>query len=207
MKKIILMMAGMLSITYGTMAQNQVAVGFKVGTNYSNVYDADGDDFEAEGKFGLAAGGFVSIPIGDFLGVQPEVLYSQKGFKATGTMLGGTYELTRTTSYIDVPLLIAIKPIEAITFLAGPQFSFLLKQNDKFTSGTTSFAQQEAFDNDNLRKNTLCFTGGIDINLEHTVVGLRTGWDLQNNNGNGTSSTPRYKNVWVQATIGYRFYN
>ena len=27
---------------------------------------------------------------------------------------------------------------------------------------------------------------------------------IQNNNGDGTSATPRYKNVWYQATIGLR---
>jgi hypothetical protein len=206
MKKIILIIAGMLSITYGAIAQEQAAFGLKVGANYSNVYDSKGEDFEADGKFGLAAGAFLSIPFGKYIGIQPEVLFSQKGFKSTGTLFGAPYDLQRTTSYIDVPLLLAVKPIEAITFLAGPQFSFLLKQRDTFNSPTANYAQEEEFDNDNLRKNTVCFTGGIDINLDHTVIGLRTGWDLRNNNGDGASSTPRYKNVWAQATIGYRFY-
>jgi hypothetical protein len=206
MKKIILIIAGMLSITYGAIAQDGAAFGLKVGANYSNVYDSKGEDFEADGKFGLAAGAFLSIPFGKYIGIQPEVLFSQKGFRSTGTMFGTSYDLKRTTSYIDVPLLLAIKPIESITFLAGPQFSFLVKQRDTFNSPTANYAQEEEFDNDNLRKNTLCFTGGIDINLDHTVIGLRTGWDLQNNHGDGASSTPRYKNVWAQATIGYRFY-
>ena len=122
-------------------------------------------------------------------------------------MFGTAYDLKRTTNYIEVPLLLAIKPIQTITILAGPQFSFLMKQRDTFNSATTTYAQEQEFDNDNLRKNTLSFTGGVDINLDHTVIGLRSGWDLQNNNGDGTSSTPRYKNVWAQATIGFRFYN
>jgi hypothetical protein len=207
MKKTILIVAAMLSITYSTTAQNQVAFGLKVGTNYSNVYDSEGKDFKADPKFGLAAGAFLSIPLGQYIGLQPEILYSQKGFKATGTMLGSTYDMTRTTNYIDVPLFLAVKPIQSITFLAGPQFSFLMKQKDKFNGPTMNFEQEKEFDNDNLRKNTLCFIGGADINLDHTVIGLRAGWDLSNNNGNGTSSTPRYKNVWAQATLGYKFYN
>jgi hypothetical protein len=207
MKKIILLVAVMFSITYSTMAQEHVAFGLKVGTNYSNVYDSEGEDFEADGKFGLAAGAFLSIPFGQYIGIQPEVLFSQKGFKATGTMFGSRYEMKRTTNYIDVPLFLALKPAESITFLAGPQFSFLMKQQDKFKGPTTNFQQQEEFDNDNIRKNTLCFIGGADLNFQHTVIGLRAGWDLSNNNGDGTASTPRYKNVWAQATIGFRFYN
>jgi hypothetical protein len=207
MKKIILMIAVMASMTYAAKAQDDVAIGVKIGTNYSNVYDSKGEDFEADAKFGLAAGVFMSIPLGTYLGIQPEVLFSQKGFKATGTSLGSSYELTRTTNYIDVPLLVAVKPTESVTLLAGPQFSFLLKEKNVFNNSATNFEQEKEFDNDNIRKNTLCFIGGLDINLDHTVIGLRAGWDLSNNNGNGTSSTPRYKNVWGQLTLGYRFYN
>jgi hypothetical protein len=206
MKKILLILAIMASMTYAVKAQDEVSVGLKIGTNYSNVYDSKGENFEADGKFGLAAGAFVSIPFGRYLGIQPELLFSQKGFKGTGTMFGSSYEVTRTTNYIDVPLLVAVKPTGSVTLLAGPQFSFLMKQKDKFTNETTNLQQEKEFDNDNIRKNTLCFIGGFDVNLDHTVIGLRAGWDLSNNNGNGTSSTPRYKNVWGQLTLGYRFY-
>jgi hypothetical protein len=207
MKKIVLMILGITSMAFAAKAQDGVAFGLKLGTNYSNVYDSEGEDFEANSKFGLAAGAFMSIPLGTFFGIQPEIMFSQKGFKGTGTMFGSPYEVTRTTNYIDVPLLFAVKPVSAITLVAGPQFSFLLKEKNVFTNSNAVFEQERAFDNDNIRKNTLCFTGGVDINLEHTVIGLRTGWDLSNNNGNGTSSTPRYKNVWGQLTLGYRFYN
>jgi hypothetical protein len=52
----------------------------------------------------------------------------------------------------------------------------------------------------------LCLTGGFDITMKHIVLSARAGWDLQENHSDGTSSTPRYKNVWYQGTIGYRFY-
>jgi hypothetical protein len=101
--------------------------------------------------------------------------------------------------------LFAIKPVEFLTILAGPQYSYLKKQLDVFGNATTTVDQETQFQNDNIRKNTLCFTGGADLNLNHIVIGARLGWDLLNNNGNGTTSTPRYKNVWYQATVGFRF--
>lgn len=55
-------------------------------------------------KYGMAYGGFLSVSFGSFLGVQPEVLYSEKGFNSTGTILGSAYEMTRSTDYIDVPI-------------------------------------------------------------------------------------------------------
>ncbi|MEO8761454.1 MAG: outer membrane beta-barrel protein, partial [Bacteroidia bacterium] len=155
----------------------------------------------------LAAGGFIAIPINKYIGIQPEVLFSQKGFQSTGSILGSTYNLSRTTSYLDIPLLFAFKPSEFFTILAGPQYSYLLKQKDVFAVGSTTISQEQQFKNDNARRNTLCFTGGFDITVKHFVFGARAGWDLQTNNGNGGSSTPRYKNVWYQATIGIRFYS
>jgi hypothetical protein len=179
--------------------------GLKIGTNYSNVYDSQGENFVADSKFGLAGGGFVSIPIGTYFGVQPELLFSQRGYKSSGTFLGNSYSMTRTTDYLDIPLLAVFKPIEYVSIVFGPQYSFLLKQKDDFTGGSITASQEQTYTNDNIRKNIFCLTGGADLNVEHLVIGLRAGWDVQNNNGDGTSTTPRYKNMWYQATLGYRF--
>jgi len=204
---------GVLIFTGVIMARAQVnrgdegvQLGLKVGANLSNVYDESGQDFVADAKSGLAAGVFLRLPLGKFIGLQPEVMFSQKGFKATGSVLGGGYSLTRTSNFVDVPLLFAVKPISYLTILAGPQFSYLTKKTDVFTAGTTTFLQEQEFKNDNVRKNILCFTLGVDVNIDHLVVSARAGWDFQNNNGDGTSYTPRYKNEWYQLTVGYRLY-
>ena len=186
-------------------SRQKASFGLKVGANYSNVYDSEGEDFIADAKFGFAAGGFISIPLGKFFGIQPEVLFSQKGFKSSGTYLGNTYSMTRTTDYIDVPLLFAVKPIDQVTFLFGPQFSYLLSQKDDFTAGTISSTQEQDFDNSNIRKNTFGLTGGVDFNASNFVFGIRAAWDVKNNDGDGNSTTPRYKNMLYQATLGYRF--
>jgi hypothetical protein len=182
--------------------RNKITFGLKAGANFSNVYDIKGEGFIADSKFGFAGGAFLAIPIGKYIGLQPEILFSQKGFKATGKILGViNYEFTETTSYIDVPLLFAFKPSGVFTLLVGPQFSYLLKQKDVLVN--TSITQE--FNNDNLRKNTFCFLGGADINLSKLVLSLRAGWDIQDNKGDGTSTNPRYRNVWYQATLGFRF--
>ena len=211
MKKVILLIvlvtiSVITSNAQSTDNRNAVSFGIKAGTNYSNVYDEQGNDFVADSKFGFAAGAFVAIPLGKFIGIQPEVLYSQKGFKSSGTYLGSTYSMTRTTEFIDVPLLLAVKPIGQLTLLFGPQFSYLMKQKDEFTGGTISSTQQQDFNNNDITKNIMGLTGGADINLNNNLVlGLRAGWDIKTNEGDGNSSTPRYKNMWYQATVGYKF--
>ena len=212
MKKIVLFITVSIFIIQYCSAQTSkssdtrgdLQIGFKAGVNLSNVYDAQGDQFVAKSKIGFAAGAFVTIPFGNLLGFQPEILFSQKGFKGTGMFLGNPYEFTRTTSYIDIPLLFAIKPTKFVTVLVGPQYSYLTKQSDEFTSTLNSASQEQDFSNDNIRKNILSFIGGVDINSNPFVLSLRAAWDLQNNNGNGTNTIPRYKNVWYQATIGIK---
>jgi len=187
-----------------TADSDEFSFGLKIGGNYANVWDEQGQDFRADGKFGLAAGAFMGIPLGKFLGIQPELLFSQKGFSGKGTLFGTSYSVTRTTNYLDIPIQIQIKPSKHLTLLIGPQYSYLLSQRDVRTFGSSSILQEEAFNNDNPRKNTLGFVFGADINIEKFVLSGRVGWDFQNNHGDGTSSTPRYKNQWLQFAIGFR---
>jgi len=217
MKKLNLIVIGLTALSTISIAQEAVEVkntndlrrqlmfGLKAGANYSNVYDSKGEQFNADAKLGFAGGAFLTIPIGKFIGLQPEVLFSQKGFTATGNFIGSPYSFTRTTDFIDIPLFLALKPTEFLTLLAGPQFSYLLKQRDVFENSNSSVAQEKEFSNDNIRKNIMGVVGGIDITLTRMVIAGRVAWDVQTNNGDGSSTTPRYKNVWYQLTFGYRF--
>jgi hypothetical protein len=186
--------------------RRKLLFGLKAGANLSNVYNESGEDFVADAKLGFVGGAFIAIPIGKYFGVQPEALYSQKGFSGRGTILDGKYNFTRTTHYLDVPLMFSVKPGEFLTLLVGPQYSYLFNQTDVFQNATTSIAQEQEFENDDIRKNTLSAIVGVDLTLKHFVVSARAAWDIQNNNGNGTSTTPQYKNAWYQLTLGYRFY-
>ena len=213
MKRILVLFVALGFITLFGRAQetdndlrSNLMVGIKMGLNLSNVYDSKDQTFSSNPKFGLAAGGFISVPFTKLIGLQPELLFSQKGFQTTGNFLGGHYTLTRTSNFIDIPILLAIKPTSQITILAGPQYSYLVKETDVFTNSTISITDEQQFNNNNIRRNTFCFLGGMDVTLSHLVIGGRVGWDILDNNGDGTSTTPRYKNVWYQATVGYRFF-
>ncbi|MHB8262006.1 MAG: porin family protein [Bacteroidia bacterium] len=187
--------------------RGKLAFGLKVGVNKSNVYDATGQNFIANSKMGLAGGAFIGIPIGKYLGIQPEALISQKGYKSTGIILDNPYSDTRTTTYLDIPLQLQFKPLEFLTLLGGVQYSYLLHQRDVYTFGANSIAQDQEFKNDNARKNIFGAVLGVDVTIKHFVFSAKACWDLQNNAGNGSSYTPRYKNVWLQATIGFRLYS
>lgn len=197
-----LVLAALLSVNL--QAQNRISIGAKAGLNVSNIYESDGEA-SADPKVGFAVGGFLHIPLGQFFGIQPEMMFSQKGYQTSGSLLGMDFSSSRTSNYIDVPLLFAVKPAEMVTLLIGPQYSYLLKQTTNVITPVSNTTVVDEFTNDNIRRNTLGLVMGADINLFQFVIGARGGWDLYDNNGDGTSTTPRYKNVTGQLTLGYRF--
>ncbi len=182
-----------------------VTFGIKAGTNISNVYDTNGENFVATGKFGFVGGGFVTVPFGEYFAVQPELLFSQKGFSGIGTLLGSNYNYEKTINFLDIPILFTFSPIKYISVVFGPQFSFLMSYKNSFNNTFISSLQIQQFNNENIRKNIFGLTTGADFNSTYnTVIGVRASWDLQQNNTVETA-TPRYKNVWYQITAGYRF--
>jgi hypothetical protein len=187
-------------------AKRKLVLGLKAGINNSNVFDEQGLDFVADAKAGFAGGAFLAIPLGGFLGLQPEMMISQKGFMSTGRIDGDSYALERTTTYLDLPLQIQLKPFRFFSVVGGIQYSYLLNQKDRLNFGSNSSEHSQDFKNDNIRKNILGLVAGADINIQHFVLSGRMSWDLMANRGDGASYTPRYKNVVLQATLGYRFY-
>lgn len=181
-----------------------LSFGLKAGLNMSNVWDSKGQDFVADPKYGLAGGAFVSLPVGKYLGIQPELMISQKGFQGSGSLLGVGYSYTRTTTFVEVPLLVQFKPIQYFSILAGPQFSYLLKEKNVYTFGSNSTEQEQAFKNEDPRNNIMGFIIGADINIDMLVISARASWDFQTNNKNSVSTTPRYKNQLLQLTVGFR---
>lgn len=212
MKKNIILTSLLILTTVAVNAQldefdsrERFQIGIKAGASFSNVYDSKIEDFKADPKVGFTGGVFFAIPLGKFVGLQPEVMITQKGFQGTGKLLGSNYNFNRTTTFLEIPLMLAIKPSPFLTIVVGPQYSFLLHQRDQFTNSEVNVEQEQEFKQDNIRKNIFGFVGGIDINIKRFVIGGRISFDAINNRGDGTSNTPRYKNVCGQITLGFKF--
>lgn len=186
------------SSAYDMDAREELKVGIKAGMNYSNVYSESGDDFVADGKAGFAGGVFVSIPLSQLVGIQPELMYSQKGFK--GDVLGVDYKAT--FNYLDLPVHLQIKPTENISILAGPQFSYLL--SSKYELGSLSASNENDLEDDNNRA-TIGLSAGVDFTIENFLISARGSWDLSKMNKDNNTSDINYKNQLFQVTLGYRF--
>ncbi|XOV68807.1 MAG: porin family protein [Fluviicola sp.] len=192
--------------SYGqTDLRDEVSFGLKAGINNSNVWDERDESFEADFKNGLAVGGFLHLPLNEYIGFQPELMYSQKGFEGSGTFLGQRYSYTLTSNHLDVPILFVVKPAPSISIVAGPQYSYLLSERSTFNSQFYSEEEFNEYEANDIRKNRFGVNVGFDININQFVISPRASWDLHENHSDGTSSTPRYKNEFYQLTVGFRF--
>lgn len=97
-----------------------ISYGIKGGYNYSTV--RANNQSLISGQNGFHAGVFANISA-IILQVQPELLFSQKGYQVEN---GNDLRL----NYIDIPLLLKVKVLPFVTVDAGPQYSYLINTKD-----------------------------------------------------------------------------
>ena len=195
------------SYTTKTSERTGVRIGIRAGVNSSNMKKSGSKDIDlsTSAKTGVNAAVFLEIPIIPAFSIQPEVQYSQKGFKAKGTYLGAPYEYKQTSNFIEVPLLAKFKPTQNFGIILGPQFSFLTSTKTKVTVANATHENLVNNDNDNLRKNILGGVIGLEAASGPVIFDLRYSLDFQKNNGDGSSTTPSYKNQVIALSAGFRF--
>jgi hypothetical protein len=191
--------------SYAQIEQSRVRlkVGMKAGFNISNVSDKQGPTFDVTSKKGIVSGVFVVIPLCERLRLQPELLLSQKGFKASGDLMGFNYTFSRITTYLDLPILLHWRLLRSFAVVAGPQYGYLILQKDEREFGHNEEALDFEFSQEQMRNGTLGMTAGLELALDPMVLSCRAGIDFQNNIT--TTSTPQYKNRWLQFALGLNF--
>ncbi|MFC5283712.1 porin family protein [Pedobacter alpinus] len=184
-----------------------LSFGIKGGVSFSNIIKTDDSDFKTDYLTGYNAGVFISIPIVDRLSFQPEVMFSQKGYKSerTGLLNNGTF--TQTTNWIEVPILAAINVASGFNLYLGPQISFLTKTTNKYEGDFNSSQQTKYEDDADKFKKSIAggvLGAGFDITKNISLNG-RYALDFQKNNENGTTETPAFKNQVWQAGLALKF--
>lgn len=103
--------------------QNEkVKFGVKAGLNIANA-TGNGVDLFTDGKnsssrLGISIGAVMEYSISDKFSLQPELFYSQQGFKGE--------DVTVKLDYINIPLLAKYNMSDEFSVLVGPQIGFLL---------------------------------------------------------------------------------
>ena len=219
-----LILAGALATAATFSAQQShaqgVRFGIKGGANLSNLSGKLDNNDLYKNKFGFVGGLLANVSLlpDNFLSIQPEVLYSQKGFKYAdkSATIGGqqfTYKGNSTYNYIDVPVLLKVNA-GGIFFEAGPQYSYLLNVRDKTKRALngSSYVDYAADRNlDNVHRSEFGYVAGLGFQATNGFMfdvrynGAFTDFAKNNSYQNGDLRNAR--NQVFQATIGYMFLN
>lgn len=119
-------------ISFNSKAQEFKKHGFgiKAGANSSKLHTLDNypQPFEKDSdmKIGFYAGiyGEISLNENKDFALQPEVYYSQQGYKKQFTSSGQTNEVDYTLPMVTVPVLLKYYIWDQFSVVLGPQFSF-----------------------------------------------------------------------------------
>lgn len=130
MKKIIIVIAVAL-VSVPLFAQG-LDLGLKVGVNFANITDATGLD----NRTGFVFGAFAGAKLGDKIGIQGDLLYSQQGADADVDKVD--------LNYVNVPVVLKYFITDQIHIHAGPQFGFVV--DDNIAELTSNIAEAESFD-------------------------------------------------------------
>ena len=181
-------------------AAQEVGYGVKGGLNLATLsFDPDaGADFGF--RPGVVLGGFVSIPMGPRLTIQPEGLFSQKGGNASEEGVDAWIRF----DYLEVPVLVqyAVTSSSTNTFnvFAGPSLAFKLKARSGAEFGDDSF-------DEDISEETETFDFGIvfgaGVNFGRFSVDGRYTFGLSNINKD--TEEGKIKNRTLAFLAGYRF--
>jgi hypothetical protein len=164
-KSIFVLLALVLGLSTVAQAQrrghggNDVSLGLKAGASLTNLTGANAKNLD--NLFGFHAGVFANINLTSLFAFQPELIYSQKGYKSPGVS-----DQNLRLHYIDVPLAFHVNT-GGLFFEAGPQVGFLVAA--KSNAGNVSVDVKN-------RYNTVDFgyLFGLGYQLKHGLgVGLR----------------------------------
>jgi hypothetical protein len=138
MKRFLVLTLAVLTVAALVPQNLSAAVGIKGGFNLANVVIKPADPGMPDNKDlrGLTGGVFFSLNLG-FIGIQPEILYSRRGWLWEESGIKMEFML----DYIEVPLLVKLNvlpvgPVRPVIF-GGPSYGYLFKATGRTTiSGT-----------------------------------------------------------------------
>lgn len=147
--------------------------GIKGGLNMSNLYTDDADDENV--LFGFNAGVYATLPVSDFVAIQPELLFTTRGseLEYNNALIEGNAKFK--LNYIELPLLVRVNLTKNFNIHAGGYASYLVSSK---VTGDGSFNFEEEFDTDNFNKFDAGLAAGVGVDFNPISIGLRYNYGL-----------------------------
>ncbi len=219
-RKITFAIIGILFLNY---AQSQIKYGIKAGANIANwqgdavksmgnVVDLTNGFISTKGRTGFHIGGYVNIPVSGNVSFEPGLQYSQKGYTMVGDLkidalkfLGANASAKVQADYIDIPLVIRANVSKGFSIYAGPQVSFLVKNNLKLDAGILGFSlfSRNLDITNNFNKTDIALAGGAGYQFDNGF-NINAGYDYGLSKVDKNSNFKAYNRV-VKVSVGFSF--
>jgi hypothetical protein len=195
MQKSTLLLLFILAVLARPSFAQETSFGLKGGLNISSL--GGNNSQVASAKVGFHAGAYVSTPLSDQVSFQPELLYSQQGFRVTSAYSSNGDPFNINYNYLNLPLIFKIYPNEGFNIQLGPQVGYLINVIEtNGSSGSLSGGKK--------------FDFGIDAGLGYE---LESGLNFSARYNLGLSNTPQNSNNLAlnsanrvfQLSLGYTF--
>lgn len=122
---------------------NTSRFGIKGGYNLASVKtDNDGS---TDNRHGFHIGFFGESFIHESISIQPELMYSQQGYKIENDL----YEFEQRLNYLNLPIMFKVYPADVFFLETGPQIGYAISHKEEFKSGlltTTNSLEPKSFD-------------------------------------------------------------
>ena len=182
-------------------------LGFKGGANFSNLYIDDVNDENM--KVGFNAGIYAKIPVASWFSLQPELIYSSKGTKATyNNPILGSGEYRFNLGYIEVPVLGVFNIAKNLNVHAGVYGSYLVNANIKDVKDNGTINQIADLDEESFERFDFGLAGGVALDVQNVSIGARYNRGLKEIGKEGNLSSSLLgdsKNSTVSVYIAFGF--
>ena len=190
-----------LTASFGMLhAQDNVTTefGVKGGLNMSNLYTDDADDENV--LFGFNAGVYATLPVSDFVAIQPELLFTTRGSKLeyNNALAQGNVKLK--LNYIELPLLVRVNITKNFNIHAGGYASYLVSAK---STGDGDFEFEDQYDTDDFNKFDAGIAAGVGLDFNPISVGLRYNYGLTTIEKDGDDSSD-LKNSNLSLYLSYK---
>lgn len=161
---------------------------------------------------GFYAGAGVELPLGSVVSIEPSLIYTQRGYSVEGNLTINQLKITALDAraisqmhYIDLPVLIKVKPVGGLTLFAGPQVSYLVKNNLRADVAVLGFSLINTNFNitNQFNKWDMGVTGGIGYEFNNGI-GITASYDR---GFRRLDANERFKvfNEGIKAGLSYKF--
>lgn len=173
--------------------------GIKGGLNMSNFYTDDADDKNV--LFGFNAGLYATLPISDFVAIQPELLFTTRGSELEYNNPVGENQINKyKLNYIELPLLVRVNVTKNFNIHAGGYAAYMV--SSKLTGqGPIDFENE--FDTDDFNKFDAGIAAGVGVDFNPISVGLRYNYGLTTIVKDGDDSSD-IKNTNLSLYLSYK---